>query len=201
MLSGSLINDSKFLKFDTLDETLDFFLLAKQRKIFICSQFDDTLARDVIKKIWFLSSLSKDPITVIINSGGGSVTAGLAIWDQLRSCGSEIITIVTGLAASMGAMLMLVGDKGKRYATKNSRIMIHQPSMGGFEGQTTDLMIQADEIIEHRRQLVGIMSERTGISVDKLEEMIDRDAWMSVEEAKAKGFIDAVIEESEVPVC
>lgn len=192
-------NGCEVKKFETVDETIDFFLLTAQRRLFICSSFDDELARDIVRKVWFLASISKEPITLYINSGGGSVTAGLAIWDQILEAGVEIRTVVTGMAASMGAMLMLVGDKGKRYATENARIMIHEPSMGEIEGQTSDLMIRADEIVKNRTQLVKLMHERTLVPESEIAKMISRDYWMSAKEAKECGLIDEVLESSKVP--
>ncbi|MCK5787908.1 MAG: ATP-dependent Clp protease proteolytic subunit [Chlamydiia bacterium] len=202
ILNTEFLNRINLQKFESLEDTIDFHILLTQRRIFICTHFDDNLARDVIKKAWFLASIDKkSPITIYINSGGGSVTAGLAIWDQLKLLDVEIITVVTGIAASMGAMLMLAGDSGKRYATANSRIMIHQPSIGGvIEGQATDLIIQADEIMKNRSHLVRLMHERTGISIDDIEKMIDRDNWMCAQKAKDLGFIDHILEEVSVRV-
>lgn len=191
-LNGLFGGESKS-SFKNLEEALDLWMLEKHRRIFICSQFDDQLARDVIKKVWYLSSLdNKTPITIVINSGGGSVTAGMAIWDQIQGCGTPIHTIVTGVAASMAAVLMLIGEK--RVATKNARIMVHQPSLSGwFEGQTTDLEIQADEMGKTRAHLVKLMHERSGIEESVLDSMIDRDKWMNAQEAVDVGLLQGVV--------
>lgn len=181
---------------DNAEDMIDAFILEKHRRIFICSSFDDELAKVVIKKIWYLATINKElPIVIVINSGGGSVTAGLAIWDQLAGCGCQIITVVTGLAASMGAVLMLAGSPGKRFANRNARIMVHQPAIHGYvEGQTTDLEIQADEIWKTRKHLVKLMYERTGIDHKTLDEMIDRDKWLTAEEALELNLIDEIVD-------
>ncbi len=134
------------------------------------------------------------PIYLYINSPGGSVTAGLAIYDTMQYIKADVITICLGLAASMGSFLLSAGTKGKRLALPNSRIMIHQP-MGGTRGQATDIEIEAKEILRVRSELNNMLAERTGQSLDKIEKDTDRDYYMSAEEAKEYGLIDQVIEE------
>ena len=134
------------------------------------------------------------PIYLYINSPGGSVTAGLAIYDTMQYIKADVITICLGLAASMGSFLLAAGTKGKRLALPNSRIMIHQP-MGGTRGQATDIEIEAKEILRVRSELNNMLAERTGQSLDKIEKDTDRDYYMSAEEAKEYGLIDQVIEE------
>ncbi|MDE5079176.1 MAG: ATP-dependent Clp protease proteolytic subunit, partial [Trichodesmium sp. St2_bin6] len=134
------------------------------------------------------------PIYLYINSPGGSVTAGLAIYDTMQYIKADVITICLGLAASMGSFLLAAGTKGKRLALPNSRIMIHQP-MGGTRGQATDIEIEANEILRVRSELNNMLAERTGQSLEKIEKDTDRDYYMSAEEAKEYGLIDQVIEE------
>ena len=153
-------------------------------------------ATEAIRKLWYLEL--KDPgkpILFIINSPGGSVHAGLAIWDQLKMISSPITTLVTGLAASMGSVLSLCADEGRRFATKHSRIMIHQPSIHGFiQGQATDLEIQAKEIIKTRDQLIQLYMDSTGKSFEDVEKALDRDSWMTAQEAKDFGLLDGIVE-------
>jgi ATP-dependent Clp protease, protease subunit len=130
----------------------------------------------------------------VINSPGGSVDSGFAIWDQCKMITSPIYTMVTGLAASMGSILSLVAGKGRRFATKNSRIMIHQPLIGGvIQGQATDLEIQAKEIIKTRESLIEIYRSETGKEKQQIEKALDRDTWMSASEACEFGLLDGVI--------
>ncbi len=171
----------------------EFF--TKKRIIFLHTQVDDSSAYDIIRKLWYLESLdAKKPILLIINSPGGSVDSGLAIWDQVKLVTPPVYTLVMGLAASMGSILSLSGEKKRRYATKHSRIMIHQPLIGGtIYGQATDLEIQAKEIIKTRDLLVEIYMEATGKTKPQIEKALDRDTWMTAEEAKAFGLIDEII--------
>lgn len=176
-----------------IDDQIDSILLS-QRKIFFSSAVDDKSAKDAIRKLWYLEH--KDPgkpILFIINSPGGSVDSGWAIWDQTKMISSPITTLVTGLAASMGSVLSLCAEKGKRYATTNSRIMIHQPSIHGvIRGQTTDLEIQAKEIIKTRDSIIHLYMDATGRDFKEIERALDRDTWMSVEEAMEFGLIDKI---------
>lgn len=167
--------------------------LLKDRIIFIGTPIDDVVSNLLIAQLLFLEA--DDPekdINVYVNTPGGLVTAGLAIYDTIQYVKPSIATICVGQAASMGALLLAAGTKGKRYALPNSRIMIHQPR-GGFEGQATDIGIQAEEIIKIRKRLDEIMAKHTNQSVEKVHKDSERDYFMSAEEAKAYGLVDEVI--------
>ncbi len=167
--------------------------LLKDRIIFIGTPIDDVVSNLLIAQLLFLEA--EDPekdINVYVNTPGGLVTAGLAIYDTIQYVKPAIATICVGQAASMGALLLAAGTKGKRYALPNSRIMIHQPR-GGFEGQATDIGIQAEEIIKIRKRLDEIMAKHTNQSVEKVHKDSERDYFMSAEEAKAYGLVDEVI--------
>ncbi len=167
--------------------------LLKDRIIFIGTPVDDTVANLVIAQMLFLQmeDVTKD-ISVYINSPGGSVTAGLAIYDTMQFVKCDVATYCVGQAASMGALLLTAGRKGKRYVLSNSRIMIHQP-WGGVQGQAADISIQAKEILKLREMLEVILSKHTGQPLEKIKKDSDRDYFMSAEEAKAYGLIDEVI--------
>lgn len=167
--------------------------LLKERIIFLGTGVDDTVANLVIAQLLFLQS--EDPsqdITLYINSPGGSVSAGLAIFDTMEHIAPDVSTICVGMAASMGAFLLAMGAKGKRFALPNSRVMIHQPS-GGFEGTAADIEITAKEIIKIREKLNVLLAERSGQSVEKIASDSDRDYWMSATEAATYGLVDNVI--------
>ncbi|MCH9612869.1 MAG: ATP-dependent Clp protease proteolytic subunit 1 [Chlamydiia bacterium] len=170
-------------------------VIMQKRRIFLCQQVDDKLAKEVIRQLWYYESVDPTkPIVVVINSPGGSVDSGFAIWDQMKMISSPIITIVCGLAASMGSVLSLAGDKGCRFATPNSRIMMHQPLIAGtIQGQATDLEIQANEILKTRAALVKIYAEASGKSEEEIDESIDRDRWFGADEALEFGLLDKVI--------
>ena len=147
----------------------------------------------IVAQLLFLESEDPDKdIQIYINSPGGSVSAGFAIYDTMQYIKPDVSTICVGLAASMGAFLLLAGEKGKRYALPNADIMIHQP-LGGAQGQASDIQIHAEKILKTRKQLNAIIAERTGQSLEKVEKDTDRDFFMSAEEAKAYGIIDDVI--------
>lgn len=168
--------------------------LYRERIIFLGRDVDDEIANQIVAVMLYLDS--EDPgkdIVLYINSPGGSVTAGLAIYDTMQHIKSDVVTICVGLAASMGSFLLAAGAKGKRLALPHSRIMIHQPS-GGTRGQATDIEIEAREIIRIRRQLNQIYCDRTGQPLEKIEKDMDRDYFMSPQEAKEYGLIDRVIE-------
>ncbi|MEO0687474.1 MAG: ATP-dependent Clp protease proteolytic subunit, partial [Cyanobacteria bacterium J06649_11] len=165
---------------------------------FLGDEVNDQIANEIIAIMLYLDS--EDPgkdIFLYINSPGGVVTSGLAIYDTMQHIKSDVVTICLGLAASMGSFLLGGGTKGKRLALPHSRIMIHQPS-GGTRGQATDIEIEAKEILRIRHQLNGIYSTNTGQSIEKIEKDMDRDFFMSAEEAKEYGLIDKVIEERPV---
>ncbi|MEM1168685.1 MAG: ATP-dependent Clp protease proteolytic subunit [Cyanobacteria bacterium P01_H01_bin.35] len=169
--------------------------LGQERIIFLGQEVTDALANRIVAYMLYLDSDDPNkPIYLYINSPGGSVTAGLAIYDTMQYIKADIITICLGLAASMGSFLLAAGTKGKRLALPNSRIMIHQP-MGGTRGQATDIEIEAKEILRVRSVLNNMLAERTSQSLEKIEKDTDRDYFMSAEEAKEYGLIDQVIEE------
>lgn len=178
----------------TLEDTINEKLL-NARRIFISDGISSELASKVIRKLWFLELNDPGkPILLVINSPGGSVDAGLAIWDTVKMISSPVKTLVTGLAASMGSILSLCAAKGCRYATPYSRIMIHQPALHGVvQGQATDLEIQAKEILKTRQRLVNLYVEATGKDYDIVDEALDRDLWMTPEEAKDFGLIDGIV--------
>lgn len=177
-----------------LSDKLELAQLEK-RRIFLSDGVDSDSAKDIIRKLWYLDHQQPGkPILFVINSPGGSVDSGFAIWDQIKMLSSPVVTLVTGLAASMGSLLSLVAGKGKRLATQNSRIMIHQPLIGGvIRGQATDLEIQAKEMLKTRAQIVDVYVDATGKERHLIEKAIDRDNWMTAEEALHFGLLDKVV--------
>lgn len=169
--------------------------LLEKRRIFLSDAVDSDSAKEIIRQIWYLDHVNPGkPILFVINSPGGSVDSGFAIWDQFKLVSSPVITLVTGLAASMGSLLSLVAGKGKRLATENARIMIHQPLIGGIiRGQATDLDIQAKEMLKTRAMLVQIYAEATGKEASVIEKAINRDNWMTADEAKNFGLLDEIV--------
>lgn len=166
--------------------------LLKDRIIFIGGPIDDDLANIVIAQMLFLEGDDPDKdINLYINSPGGSVSAGLAIYDTMQYIKCEVSTICVGLAASMGAFLLAAGAKGKRKALPNAEVMIHQVS-GGAQGQATDINIQAEQILKIKKRLNQILAARTGQSVERVTQDTERDNYMSAEEARAYGLIDEV---------
>jgi len=167
--------------------------MLKERVVFLVGPVADQSANLVVAQLLFLESENPDKdISLYINSPGGSVYAGLAIYDTMQFIKPDVSTLCTGIAASMGAFLLAAGKKGKRFSLPNSRIMIHQPS-GGAQGQSTDIQIQAREILELRGRLDRIMSKSTGQPVERIELDTERDNFMSAEEAVAYGIIDKVM--------
>lgn len=167
--------------------------LLKDRIIFLGTAIDDHVANLVIAQLLFL--YAEDPekdISLYINSPGGSITAGMAIYDTMQYIRADVSTICVGLAASMGAFLLAAGTKGKRFALPNSEIMIHQPS-GGAQGQATDIEIHAKRIIHIRERLNKILAENTGQPIEKIREDTERDRFMDPEEAKTYGIIDEIL--------
>jgi ATP-dependent Clp protease, protease subunit len=170
-----------------------FSRLLRERIVFLGTPVDDTVANIIVAQLLLLEG--EDPekdIRLYINSPGGSVTAGFAIYDTIQHIRSHVSTICLGQAASMGAFILTAGEKGKRYALPHSRILIHQP-LGGAQGQATDIEIQAREIIRVKRQLNELMAHHTGQSVKQIEKDTDRDNIMTAEEAKEYGLVDEVI--------
>jgi ATP-dependent Clp protease, protease subunit len=171
-----------------------FSRLLKDRIIFIGSPIEDTLSNLVIAQILFLQNENKNQdINIYINSPGGSITAGFAIYDTMQFVQCDIATFCIGQAFSMGAILLAAGSKGKRYGLPHTRIMLHQP-WGGMRGTATDISIQAEEILKMRKSLNEILVKHTGQPIERIEVDIDRDFYMSSHEAKEYGMIDEVIE-------
>ncbi len=177
------------------ERTYDIYSrLLKDRIIFLGEEIDDHVASLVVAQLLFLEA--EDPekdIMIYINSPGGSVTAGMAIYDTMQYIRPDVSTICVGMAASMGAFLLSSGAEGKRFALPNAEIMIHQP-LGGAQGQASDIGIQAEHILKIKEKLNGVLSRNTGRSMDEIVRDTDRDKYMSAEEACAYGLIDKVIE-------
>lgn len=173
--------------------------LLRERIVFLGTQVDDAVADSIVAQMLYLEA--EDPekdIQLYINSPGGSVTAGMAIYDTMQQISPDVVTICFGLAASMGAFLLTSGATGKRMALPNSRIMIHQP-LGGAQGQAVDIEIQAKEILYHKQQLNELMAYHTGRSLEKITEDTERDFFMSAAQAKDYGLIDQVICRQNLP--
>lgn len=172
-----------------------FSRLLRERIIFIGTPIDDHIASLVVAQLLFLEA--EDPekdVNLYINSPGGSVSAGLAIYDTMKYIKPDVATICVGMAASMGAVLLTGGAAGKRSSLPNSRIMIHQPWVGGLQGQTTDIEIHAREMVKTRNLLYTILSEHTGKSIEQITKDCDRDYYLSADEAKEYKLIDTVLE-------
>lgn len=167
--------------------------LLKDRIVILSDEVNDATASVIVAQLLFLESEDPDKdIQLYINSPGGSITAGMAIYDTMQYIKPDVSTICVGMAASMGAFLLLSGANGKRFALPNSEIMIHQP-LGGMKGQASDIKIHADRIIKIRETLNSIISERTNQPMEKVEKDTDRDNFMTAEEAKTYGIIDDII--------
>ena len=175
------------------ERTYDLYSrLLEDRIIFLSGEIDDNVANSIVAQLIYLEG--KDPtkdISVYINSPGGSVTAGMAIFDTMNYIKCDVSTICVGLAASMGAFLLAAGTKGKRYALPNSEIMIHQP-LGGASGQASDIVIHAEQNLKTKAKLNKILSENTGKPLEQVEKDTDRDNFMSAEEAKTYGLVDKI---------
>ncbi len=168
--------------------------LLKDRIIFLDGEVNDAAASLIVAQLLFLESEDPDKdINLYINSPGGVITSGMAIYDTMQYVKPDVCTICVGMAASMGAFLLAAGAKGKRYALPNAEIMIHQP-LGGAQGQASDIKIQAEHILRIKEKLNRILAERTGQSLERVTEDTDRDNYMSAEEALAYGLIDKVVE-------
>lgn len=169
--------------------------LLEARRLFISDAVDSHTASDLIRKLWFLELANPGkPILLVINSPGGAVDSGFAIWDQVKMISSPVTTLVTGLAASMGSILSLCAAPGRRFATPHSRIMIHQPLLSGvIKGQATDLEIQAKEMLKTRNGLIDIYVTATGKDFATIEKAIDRDTWMTAKEALDFGLLDGLV--------
>lgn len=166
--------------------------LLKDRIIFIGGEIDDDLANAVISELLFLDSQSNDEISIYINSPGGSITAGMAIYDTMNFVKSSISTICVGMAASMASVLLACGDKGKRYTLPNSEVMIHQP-LGGVNGQATEIKIVADRILYLRGKLNKLLADKTGQNIKKIEKDTERDYYLTANEALDYGLVDKIL--------
>ncbi len=168
--------------------------MLESRTIVISGSVDSELAQKVIQQLLLLDHADpKERVLVMINSPGGEVFSGFAIYDTMRFISAPVVTVVTGLAASMGSIIALASDKNHRYALPNSKFLIHQPLMTGYQGRATDLEIQANEIIRDRERIVEIYAETTGRKPNEITRDIDRDKWMNAEEAKAYGLVEKII--------
>jgi len=174
--------------------------LLRERVIFLVGPVNDQSANLVVAQLLFLESENPDKdISLYINSPGGSVSAGMSIFDTMQFIKPDVSTLCMGIAASMGSFLLMAGTKGKRFALPNSRVMIHQPS-GGAQGQATDIEIHAREILKTREQLNRIYAERTGQPLEKIQSDMERDFFMDPEQSKAYGLIDQVISKRVQPI-
>ena len=169
-----------------------FSRLLKNRIIMLTGEIDDNLASSVIAELLYLDSINHEDINLYINSPGGSVTAGMAIYDTMNFVSSDVSTICLGMAASMGAFLLSSGEKGKRYILPNAEVMIHQP-LGGASGQATELEIAANHILKLREKLNSILSKNTKQNLKKIKEDTDRDNYMDAKEALEYGIVDKII--------
>ena len=181
------MSDKQNLK-DIIDEQL-----LNERKVFLWGPVDDDSAKHVIERLLYLDLQSNDEILLVINSPGGYVTSGFAIHDTMKSLKSPVATLCTGLAASMGSILLSAGTKGKRFIQPHARVMIHQPS-GGARGQASNIEIQAKEILKTREIGAKILAENCGQPFDKIMKDFNRDYWMDAEESVAYGIVDGIIE-------
>ncbi len=165
----------------------------KQRKIFLWTPVDDESAERIVKQLLYLDSKSNDEITLFINSPGGVISSGLAVYDVMQAVKSSVSTVVCGQASSMGAVLLAAGRAGRRFAWPHARVMIHQPLIQGHMfGPASDIQIQAEEMLRIRQTVNGILSRHSGHSIAKIEQDTDRDYFMTGDEAKAYGLVDAV---------
>jgi ATP-dependent Clp protease protease subunit len=178
----------------SLDDEIERTLL-QNRRLFFADEVNQESATDIIRKLWYLELTAPGKaITFIINSPGGSVDAGFAVWDQIKMISSPVTTVVTGLAASMGSILSLCAVKGRRLATPNARILIHQPSIhGAVRGQASDLEIHAREILKTRSRIIDLYVEASGKDRETIAAAIERDTWLTADEAKEFGLIDRVV--------
>ena len=167
--------------------------LLEDRIVFISGEIDDASANTIVAELFYLEAKNPEKdICVYINSPGGSVTAGMAIYDTMKYVKCDVSTICIGLAASMGAFLLAAGTKGKRFCLPNSEVMIHQP-LGGAQGQASDIEITANHIIQTKKKMIQMLSKNTGQPIKKIEKDVDRDYFMTADEAVAYGIVDKVI--------
>ena len=176
-----------------------FSRLLKDRIVFITGEIDDTLANNVIAELLYLDSINNNDINIYINSPGGSVSAGMAIYDTINFLSSDVSTTCLGIAASMAAFLLAAGKKGKRFILPNADVMIHQP-LGGAQGQATEIKIASDRIVNLRKRLNKCLSKNTGQSLKKIEKDTERDNYLDAKEAVLYGLVDKIILEKEKPL-
>jgi ATP-dependent Clp protease, protease subunit len=167
--------------------------LLKERKIFLWGMVDDDSAKHVVDRLLYLDSLSHEEIKFYINSPGGYVTSGFSMYDTIKSIKSPVSTICTGLAASMGSILLSAGEKGRRFIQPHARVMIHQPS-GGARGQASDIEITANEIIKTKELSAKILADNCGQTIERVMKDFNRDHWMGADESVAYGIVDAISE-------
>ena len=179
-------------KLNKVQDQIDNQLL-KDRTIFLWGMVDDDSAKHVVDRLLFLDSISHDEIKLYINSPGGYVTSGFSMYDTIKSIKSPVSTICTGLAASMGSILLSVGEKGRRFIQPHARVMIHQPS-GGARGQASDIEITAKEIIKTKELSAQILADNCGQSYEQVMKDFNRDHWMGAEESVAYGIVDGILE-------
>lgn len=179
-------------KKNKVQEAIDEKLL-EERKVFLWGMVNDNSAKHVIDRLLYLDMVSDKEIQLYINSPGGYVTSGFAIYDTITSLRSPVSTVCTGLAASMGSILLSVGKKGRRFIQPHARVMIHQPS-GGAQGQASNIEIQAREILKTKELGAKILADNTGQTVDKIMKDFNRDYWMDAEESVAYGIVDGILE-------
>ena len=170
--------------------------LLKDRIIILSGEIDDSLSNSIVAQMLYLDSVNHNPISLYINSPGGSITSGMAIYDTMGYIKSKVSTICIGMAASMAAFLLSCGQKGLRYALPNSEVMIHQP-LGGAQGQATEIKIAAERILKLKEKINRILSENTGQDLEKIQNDTERDYFLSAEEALDYGLIDKVIEKEQ----
>lgn len=173
-----------------------FSRLLKDRIVFITGEIDDLMANNVIAELLYLDSLNNNDINIYINSPGGSVSAGMAIYDTINFLGSDVSTTCLGIAASMAAFLLAAGKKGKRFILPNADVMIHQP-LGGAQGQATDIKIASDRIVNLRKRLNKCLAKNTGQALKKIEKDTERDNYLDAKEAVMYGIVDKIILEKE----
>lgn len=178
-------------KKNKIQDTIETKLL-EERKVFLWGQVDDNSAKHVIDRLLYLDLIDNKEIQLIINSPGGYVTSGFAIYDAIKSIKSPVSTICTGLAASMGSILLSAGEKGRRFIYPHAKVMIHQPS-GGAQGQASNIEIQAKEIIKTRELGAQILADNCGQTFDKIMKDFNRDYWMNADESVAYGIVDGII--------
>lgn len=181
----------------TAERSYDIFSrLLKDRIVILSGEIDDSLANSIVAELLYLDSINHNEISLYINSPGGSITAGMAIFDTMNFIKSDVSTICIGMAASMAAFLLSCGTKGKRYSLPNSEIMIHQP-LGGIQGQATEIKIAAERILKIRSKLNKILSNNTGQPLEKIEKDTERDHFLETNEALEYGLIDKIITKKE----